>query len=311
MALSAQAAGVIQAMGELGVPDFADCDVPTARAVAEGFIQMQRPGADVADVVDVLIPGPGGDIPARVYVGQNCANGPVIMYFHGGGWVVGNLGIVDQPCRDLANANAAVVVSVDYRLAPEHKFPAAPEDCYAATTWAAEHAAEFGGDASKLVVCGDSAGGNLSAVVSIMARDNGGPQIAAQWLIYPVTDAAPGTPFASYVENASDYTLTAASMNWFWEHYTSTEADNANPLAAPLKAPSLAGLPPAFVAVAQYDPLRDEGIAFAEALKGAGGAVVLKNYDDQPHGFFWMSGAISEGYDALLADMTAHGKDVL
>lgn len=311
MALSEQAAGVIAGMAEMGVPDFAECDVPTARAVAEGFIQLQQPGAEVADVQDVLIPGPGGDIPARVYVGQGCANGPVIMYFHGGGWVVGNLGIVDQPCRDLANANAAVVVSVDYRLSPEHKFPAAPEDCYAATKWAAEHAGDFGGDASKLVVCGDSAGGNLSAVVAIMARDAGTPQIAAQWLIYPVTAAATDSPFASYVENGTDYTLTAASMKWFWGHYMAGDSENENPLAAPLKAPSLAGLPPAFVAVAQYDPLRDEGIAFAEALEAAGGAVVLKNYDDQPHGFFWMSGAISDGYNALLSDMVTHGKSVL
>lgn len=311
MALSPQTAGIIAALAEAGAPKFYECDVPTARAVTQGFLQLQRPAADVAKVEDITIPGPAGDIPARVYTGKGAGAGaPIVLYFHGGGWVVGDLGIVDQPCRDIANEVGAIVISVDYRLSPETKFPGPVDDCYAAVTWAAKNAASLGGDASKLVVSGDSAGGNLAAVMSLKARDENGPAIAAQWLIYPVTDAATNSTYRSYADNANDYTLTAGDMEWFWNHYINGPADNDNPYAAPIKAANLAGLPPALVVTAEYDPLRDEGDAYAEKLAAAGVNVTHKKFDDQAHGFLWMSGPL-DSYNEVLTDMANHAKAVL
>ena len=195
-----------------------------------------------------------------------------------------------------ANASNAVVVSVDYRLAPEAKFPAAADDCFAATKWVAENAASLGIDAHKIAVGGDSAGGNLATVVSQMAQANGGPSIGYQLLIYPVTNHSFDT--VSYRDNAVGYLLTKESMEWFWGHYLANEGDGANPKASPSRASSLAGLPPALVVTAEFDPLRDEGEAYAAAMSKAGVKVEARRYDGQIHGFY-ANAAIDDGRAAV------------
>jgi acetyl esterase len=217
--------------------------------------------------------------------------------------VIGSIETHDGLCRQLANAAGCIVVSVDYRLAPEHPYPAAAEDAYAATRWVVDNARSFGGDPSRVAVGGDSAGGNLTAVVSLMARDRGGPPLVQQLLIYPVTDAP--TDKGSYRSNAEGYFLTADMMQWFWRHYTG-EAGSAEPYACPLRAKSLAGLPPALVVTAEFDPLRDEGEVYAARLREAGVPVHLSRYDGMIHGFFAMSAfldraraAVAEAAEAL------------
>jgi acetyl esterase len=196
-----------------------------------------------------------------------------------------------------------VVVSVDYRLAPEHKFPAAAEDAYAATVWVASHAEELAADVSRIVVAGDSAGGNLAAVAALMARDRGGPRLALQLLIYPVTDAACDTP--SYRENADGYLLTASAMKWFWGHYLSDPGGGADPYASPLRAADLAGLAPALILTAEFDPLRDEAEAYATRLKEAGVVVRMKRYDGMIHGFFGMGDFLDRAAEAMAEAGTA------
>jgi acetyl esterase len=220
------------------------------------------------------------------------------VFFHGGGWVICDLNTHDVECSALARRAGAVVVSVDYRLAPEHKFPAAVEDCYAATVWVASHAAELGIDPQALALCGDSAGGNLSAVVSLKSRDEGGPAIALQTMVYPVTDLASfGTP--SYVEFAEGHHLTRSEMEWFRDLYLRDTADGANPYASPLLAPNLAGLPPALILTAECDPLRDEAEAYAKRLAEAGVPVTCTRYAGMIHPFFALSGVIPQAFDAF------------
>lgn len=239
---------------------------------------------EVASVRDVSIPGADFTIAARVYTPTGGTEPrPAIVFFHGGGWVIGSLNTHDKRARALANASGAVVVAVDYRLAPEHKFPCAAEDAYLAVSWVASSAAALGVDAARLAVFGDSAGANLSTVAALMARERGGPALAAQILICPVTNYAFDTQ--SYASNGQGYNLTTDSMRWFWGHYLRSDADGASPYASPLRASSLAGLPPAVVITAEFDPLRDEGEAYAAALSAAGVPVVTKRYDGMIHGF--------------------------
>ncbi len=256
-------------------------------------------------IEDRTLPGPQGPIRVRIYrpaPGQL----PVLVYFHGGGWVTGSLETHDGVCRALSNRAGCLLVAVDYRLAPEHKFPAAVEDAAAATTWVADHAAELGGDAARLAVGGDSAGGNLAAVVALRARERGGPRLAFQLLVYPVTDYEFNRP--SYIENADRYYLTREGMRWYWNHYLPSHAAGTYPEASPLRAANLAGLPPALVITCEFDPLHDEGEAYAERLREAGVPVVLRRFDGMFHGFFRMRGvidmaeeAIDEAADALRA----------
>jgi acetyl esterase len=253
---------------------------------AREFMKTMRPPGEpeaVALVENRLIPGPSGQIPVRIYWGAQTAGLPILVYFHGGGWVIGDLDSHDGACRTLANKAGCIVVSVDYRLAPEHRFPAAVDDCYAATVWAAENAASLGGDALKLAVGGDSAGGNLAAVVALKAREQRGPAITHQLLVYPVTDFDFSTP--SYSDNGDGYLLTKAGMEWFWNHYLG-ELDGADVYASPMRAKDLSGLPPATVLTAEYDPLRDEGERYAKRLQEAGVRTTLTRYDGQIHGFF-------------------------
>jgi acetyl esterase len=263
------------------------------------FDQMQLPSAEVpvAHVENRTIPGPAGELPVRVYRPEADAPLPVLVFYHGGGWVIGSLETHDGTCRELASQAGCVVVSVDYRLAPEHRHPAAADDCYAALTWVAENAAEVGGDPSRLAVGGDSAGGNLSAVVALLARERGGPALALQLLIYPVTDADFET--ASYGENAEGYLLTRDAMLWFWDHYVPDPADRALATAAPLRADDLSGLPAALVLTAEFDPLRDEGEAYARRLEEAGVRVTATRYDGMIHGFFAMGALVPPARKAV------------
>ena len=241
---------------------------------------------EVSAIRDIWLAGPEGEMAALVYTplaGEDREDLlPVIVFFHGGGWVVGSLKSHDAMCRRLSNAAEAIVLSVDYRLAPEAKYPAAAEDCYAATVWASKFIENFGGDPTRLVVCGDSAGGNLAAVVALMARDRGGPAIAGQVLLYPITDHNFDTQ--SYKENGSGYFLTTETMKWFWKHYLATPEQGSEPYASPLRA-ELKGLPPAIVLTAEFDPLRDEANAFASRLQEAGVTVRRIACLGQVHGF--------------------------
>jgi acetyl esterase len=241
--------------------------------------------AQAASAEDLAIPGPASPLPARLYRPAAAAGGlPLLVFFHGGGFVFGSLDShYDGLCRAICGEARAVVLSVDYRLAPEHPFPAATEDCAMATRHAAAQATAWGADPARLVVAGGSAGGNLAAVTALRLRDEGGPKLAGQLLIYPVVDLPAPTP--SYRDFAEGHHLTAADMRWFWEQYLADPADGAHPYAAPLRAASLAGLPPAHLLTAEYDPLRDEGEAYAAALRKAGVAVDLVREQGMIHGF--------------------------
>ncbi|MBV8773500.1 MAG: alpha/beta hydrolase, partial [Deltaproteobacteria bacterium] len=241
-----------------------------------------------AKVEDRSIPSPGGPIPIRVYTPAGVPPFGVLVYFHGGGWVIGNIAMTDQPCRLLANASGCMVVSVEYRLAPEHKFPAAPEDCYTATKWVYDKAQSLNVDPRRIAVGGTSAGATLAAAVALMGRDRGGPHIAYQLLVYPATTTDLST--SSHTQFAKDnyYILSRADMEWFWGHYLARDEDRSNPYACPAYAKTLTGLPPAFVITAEYDPLRDEGEAYAVRLSEEGVSTILKRYDGVTHGFFGM-----------------------
>ncbi len=271
-------------------PQLHELPVEQARVFFDSM-QLPRPEVKVAEVEDRRVPGPAGEVPVRIYRPDGPATLPGLVYFHGGGWVIGSIETHDGSCRDLANRIGCVVVSVDYRLAPEHPHPAAAEDCYAATKWVSENATALGVDATRIGIAGDSAGGNLAAVVALMARDRGGPALRHQLLVYPVTDADFSRP--SYRENAEGYLLTTKAMEWFWGHYVPDPSRREDAYVAPLRAPDLAGLPPAFVLTAEYDPLRDEGEALARRLEQAGVPTRLTRYDGAIHGFFAM-GLLSE-----------------
>lgn len=297
MPLDPQAQALLDQFNVLGGQPLSSMSVTDARRAMMLLSSLRGELAPVRSVADRSIPGPAGDIPVRVYTPAGSAPLPLLVYFHGGGWVLGGIETHDGTCRELANGAGCVVVSVDYRLAPEHKFPAAPEDCYAATQWAAAHAAELGADARRLAVGGDSAGGNLAAVVSQMARDRGGPALVFQLLVYPVTVAGFDTP--SYRDNAEGYLLTTADMHWFWDHYLTGPADAANPYASPLRAARLDALPPALVITAEFDPLRDEGERYAHRLEEAGVSARLSRYDGVIHGFFGMTHVMDKARAAV------------
>ncbi len=283
------AAGLLQQMAEAGMPPLNEMSPADARQAAEGFRALAGEPETVADVTDRTIPGPGGDIPVRIYTpaGGGTALG-CLVYYHGGGWVLGDIEGVDTICRAVANRAGCKVISVEYRLAPEHKFPAPFDDCYAALEWVAANGASIGVDSSKLAVGGDSAGGNLAAAVALKARDAGGPALRHQLLVYPVTNHDYGTE--SYSVNGDGYLLTLDMMTWFWDHYLSSAEDGRNPLASPLAAADLSGLPPAFVITAEFDPLRDEGEAYAAKLVDAGVKVSHQRFDGQIHAFWQMPG---------------------
>ncbi len=271
-------------------------------AAREAFRQLTVGGRQpeqvvpVGSVEDTTIPGPAGELAARVYRPSEEGPVPTVVLFHGGGWVIGDLDTHDNMARSICRDCTAVVVSVDYRLAPEAPFPAAVEDAVAATRWVGERLADFGGD-PRLAVAGDSAGGNLAAVVAQQLRDSGGPALAGQLLVYPATDVT--GDYASRTENAEGYFLDLPTMLWFMEHYADEAAAHEDPRLSPLRATDLSGLPPAVVVTAEYDPLRDEGEAYAAALSQAGVRVDVRRFDGMIHGFFDM-GTFSPGAQAAI-----------
>ncbi|MFT5444708.1 MAG: acetyl esterase [Myxococcota bacterium] len=280
-----------------------------ARAGYRALGSMFGPGEKVASVVDRTIPGPAGETPVRIYTPEGEGPFPVLVFYHGGGFVIGDLDSHDKECRALTNKARCVTVAIHYRLAPEHPYPAAPEDCYAALEWVGKNASEINGDASRLAVGGDSAGGNLSAVIALMSRDRGGPALRFQLLIYPCVDARDEDHlYPSRIENKDAPILPRATMTYFMTHYFSGtgggEANRSNPLASPLLAESLAGLPPAFVITGEFDVLRDEGEAYAEALKAAGVEVESHRYAGQPHAFFQLA-PVSDAGKAVIIDSAA------
>ena len=286
MPLDPQAKQIIDATAALNLPPMEKMTPEQAREGMRTRTAGLGPSEAVAAVKDHRVPVAGGEITVRCYTPSGKGPFPALLFFHGGGWVIGDIDTHDGICRSLANHAGCVVANVDYRLAPEHRYPAAAEDSYAATRWVAEHAAQLGVDATRLAVGGDSAGGNLAAAVSLMARDRGGPALKLQLLVYPVTRHGYDTP--SYRENAEGYLLTRTSMEWFWNHYLGPQGDGRQPYASPLDAPSLERLPPAVVMTAEYDPLRDEGAAYADRLRSAGVPVTVTRYPGMIHGFFRM-----------------------
>jgi len=292
MPLDPQVEAVLAQMAAMGNPPLHQLSVEDARAMSEGMVALAGEPAQVGSVRDITIPVDGAEIGARVYTPEGEGPHPGVVFFHGGGWVICSLDTHDNLARDICRAADAVVVSVDYRMAPEHRYPTAAHDSFAATKWIADNAGSLGIDASRLALCGDSAGGNLSAVVSQMARDSGGPEIAFTALIYPGVDmTAKG---GSMDENGTGYFLEQDDMDWFMNHYLD-EVDKAEAKASPLLHADLSGLPAAFIATCEYDPLRDQGEAYGDALRANGVQVVTKRYDGLIHAAANMTGVLDGG----------------
>jgi acetyl esterase len=291
---------LLDAMAQVEAPPIGQ---QTPQQVREGFAAFGAMGAgqpEVGAVEPLPIPGPAGTIPARVYRPEGDGPTGALVFLHGGGWVIGDLDTHDGLCRQLCAGAGVTVISVDYRLAPEHPFPAGPEDAWAALRWVADHADELGVDASRLAVGGDSAGGNLSALVALRARDEGGPALRLQLLVYPATDLTFESP--SIEENGEGYFLTADSMHWFVDCYLGADREHGDPAhvsVSPSKAASLAGVAPARVITAEFDPLRDEGDAYAARLAAEGVEVEHDTNAGMIHGFFQMGAMVPAANDAV------------
>lgn len=284
MPLAPEYAAMLAELAAQDGPAISDLTPEQAREVYR-MMRPANPDLPVGTVQDRRIPGPAGEIPLRIYHPEGSGPFPVFVNFHGGGWVIGDLDTADAISRDICRSARCVVVSVDYRLAPEHRYPAAVDDSFAATRWVAENTAELNGN-GRLAVGGESAGGNLAAAVCLRARDEGGPRIDFQLLLYPVTDCDLGG--GSYQENATGYLLETQTMAWFWDQYCPDVETRNQPLASPLRA-QLANLPPAVVLTAEFDPLRDEGEAYAAALAAAGNQAESRRFDGLVHDFCAMA----------------------
>lgn len=299
MTLGAQSRRLLDRFAEVGVLPFDALSVLQARESVLAGRALQGVPAEVSAVEDVLAPGPAGLLPVRIYDPGGPAPLALLVYLHGGGWVTGSVEIADTPCRALAAATGCVVASVEYRLSPETQHPGPVEDCFAAVSWLAASAGWWRVPVDRVAVCGDSAGGGLAAAVCLLARDRGGPQLAAQVLLYPALAPAEGTTSPSYEENAEGCGLTRGGMAWFWRHYLARPEDGDDPYAAPLRATDLARLPPALVVVAEHDVLRDEGLAYADRLRASGVDVAVLAYPGLIHGFLWMAKVLDEATDVL------------
>ncbi len=296
MPLHPQAQQLIDDAKRSGLPEIQTLSPERARELFDERASGLTANPVIGEVYDRVIPGPAGDLTVRIYRPADADEAtPGLMFFHGGGWVIGTIDTHDLVCRALTEATAATVISVSYRLAPEHPFPAAPDDCAAATRWVAEHGAEIGVDGSRLATCGDSAGGNLAAVV---AQDCvGGPGLRAQVMVYPCVDAS-NLDRESMHSNGEGFLLSAVGMRWFYDHYAPTTAERENPRVSPLLG-ELNGLPPALVLTAEFDPLHDEGHEYAEALSEAGVDVEYHRYDGQVHTFFTQVGYQDASLDSV------------
>ena len=294
--LDPDAAAVYKAFQEAGRPAYETLSAPEARDfyIQARFVMNPEP-PELKSAEPLSIPAPHGTIPARIYtpktLRQKDGLAACLVFFHGGGWVIGNLDTHDVACRQLAHEGELIVISVDYRLAPEHRFPAAVDDAIIATKWIAANARQYGIDAARLIVGGDSAGGNLAAVVALDARDGNGPAIAGQLLIYPATEFS--RKHASHREPDTSILLTHSGIDWFVNHYMG-DADISDWRASPARATTLAALPPAYVLTAGADPLRDEGDEYAARLKEAGVPVTYKHFPGQFHGFFTMGKLLNQ-----------------
>ena len=294
MAIDPELQRVLDILRQVGRPSYDTLTPEQARAFyRQSCAAFQPAPPEVADCRDIALPGPRGPIPVRLYRGLNTAPDrllPALIYFHGGGWVIGDLETHDYVCRALANKTGCLVAAVDYRLAPEHKFPAGVEDCTAATRLLAERSAEFGIDRQRIAVGGDSAGGNLAAVMAHLARDGALPPLCFQLLIYPSVDQS--LQQASYGRVTQGFVLTTTAVRWFQAHYLAEERDKADWRASPLRAAEFRGLAPAFVLTVEHDPLCDEGQEYARVLEANGVRVSRLHVNDQMHGCLTMSGAM-------------------
>jgi acetyl esterase len=300
--LHPQARFLLDLMVERQIPPTHTLSPADARAFYRERRAVTQPEPPpIAETRDLQADGPHGPIPVRLYhpapASQRKAPPPVLVYYHGGGWVIGDLDTHDTLCRELANSAGCAVVAVDYRMGPEHRFPAAVDDCIAATRWVRDHAAELGVDASRLAVGGDSAGGNLATVVAIALRDAGDLPVRFQLLIYPATDQRRGAP--SHTSNGQGYLLTADTMDYFHDHYIADKSHDLDWRASPLLHPDLSRLPPALVLTAGYDPLRDEALQYSHQLTQAGNRVTHINFERQIHGFITMGRVIDEANAAV------------
>jgi acetyl esterase len=297
MPINPKAKNLLDNMLKMGMKSPSSMSVKEARQMILNTIGEAPPSKPLASVSDRMIPGPAGDLPVRIYTPHGTGPFPLLVFFHGGGFVLCDLNTHDQMCRNLCDGADCLVVSVEYRLAPENKFPSATDDALAAARWAANYATDIGADPKRIAIGGDSAGGNLSAVTTLRIRDEGGPSLCGQLLIYPATEYYnPGTP--SLREN-SGYFLTIEDMIWFTEHYLNSESEAGHPHAFPMRAPDLSNLPPALVITAEYDPLRDEGELYANRLKSAGVSTTLVRYDGMIHGFFNFANILEEAREAM------------
>ncbi len=306
MALDDATTALLGEMTETGLKPLHEMTPEEARGLGGMLREMYGPGPEVARAEDMTVPGPGGDIPVRVLVPEGTPRG-LIVYYHGGGWVIGNIEETDHLGRKIANRTGATVVLVDYRLAPEHRYPAATEDAWAVLQWVDKRKADLAAADVPLVVAGDSAGGNLAAIAAQRAKAVGSPSIAAQVLVYPVTDA--DVDNASYSDPENQLLVSRDSMVWFWDHYAPDPDTRTNPDASPLRSGSLTGLPPAIVLTAEHDPLRDEGEAYAERLRSAGVPVESRRFSGQMHGFFTMVGVLpghDEGLSYAVENLDRH-----
>jgi acetyl esterase len=297
MPLDPQVKKILEESAAQGLPAYQDLSPSEARKQMLDLTAPVDPLLTVDKVENRSIPGPDSEIPVRLYYPEGIPPFAVVVYFHGGGWVIGSLDTHHGVCHALAKKSGCLVVSIDYRLAPEHRHPAAVEDAYAATVWVAENADAIQADPQRLAVAGDSAGGHLAAVVAQMARDRQGPRLCSQILIYPITDFNFETP--SYLNNADGYMLTRDLMRWFWNLYLATGEPADHPYVAPLRAKDFRNLAPALVITAEYDPLRDEGEAYAAKLQQAGVNVKSIRYDGMIHGFFRMTSRLDKANEAL------------
>ncbi len=306
MSLDAHVRNILDQMAALKMPKLHEIGPQAARAAMRASI-FRGGETPVGRIEDRGVPGPAGDIAVRIYtpLGASADVLPGFVFYHGGGFVLGDLDSHDDLCRCIANGSGCRVVAVDYRLAPESPFPAAVDDCHAATNYVAAHAADFGIDPARLAVGGDSAGGNLAAVICQLAKAEGGPNIAYQLLIYPVTQLAADEETRSMRENAQGYFLEKDSMDWFTRLYCPDLKHRTDPRLSPLLAKDLAGLPPAYVVTAGFDPLRDEGRDYAEKLDAAGVPVTYANYPGMVHGFFSMRSLIPKAREAVSAAAAA------
>lgn len=283
MALDPQVKQFLETLEAMDVPPFESIGVTEARAAAAASAELIGPPLPVDEIRDFAVSGAGGEIRVRLYRPEGDDPCPVLVYLHGGGWVLGDIPTHEKFCTEIVEGAGCAVISVDYRLAPEHKFPAAAEDAFSAVQWGMSRAEELGIDRDRVAVGGDSAGGNLATVACLMAKDRGATMPVGQVLVYPITDCDFDTP--SYHENAEGYLLTRATMAWFWDCYVRSDADMLHPYASPLRAEDLLGLPPALVITAEYDPLRDEAETYAHRLQEADVPVTLTRYDGMIHAF--------------------------